>query len=142
MLDGSAPPEGCSYLNVFSNAVEHANQPYHAQSNAFTGDAQVGTTKKQRVGKNPNYLAAHANDADFLRWLTDRGQIEAKSTLMTLDFTMQGLMGALAGGDAAWAAGYERREYNLEQSLPAIAGTRLSPTHDIFDCDKHPCVMP
>ena len=41
---------------------------------------------------------------------------------------MQGLMGALAGGDAAWAAGYERREYNLDQSLPAIAGTRLSPT--------------
>ncbi len=142
VLDGSAPPEGCSYLNVFSNAVEHGNQAYHAFANPFTLDAQVGTTLKQRVGKNPNYQAEHANDPDFLRWLTDRGQIEAKSTLMTLDFTMQGLMGALAGGDAAWAAGYERREYNLDQSLPAIAGTRLSPTHDIFDGDKHPCVVP
>ena len=138
----AARPAGCSYLNIFSNAVEHANQAYYGQENPLTGDKQVGTTLKDRVGKNPNYLEAQANDPDFLRWLVDRGQVQAKSTLMTADFTMQGSMGALAGGDAAWAFGYERREYNLEQSLPAVAGTRLSPTHDIFDGDKHPCLIP
>tara|TARA_B100001057_G_scaffold251704_1_gene251952 strand:+ start:1 stop:3123 length:3123 start_codon:yes stop_codon:yes gene_type:complete len=142
VLDGSTPPTGCNYLNIFSNAVEQGNQPYHAQANPFTGDKQVGTSLTDNVGKNPNYLAAHKNDPDFLRWLVDRGQVEAKSTLMTVDFTMQGIMGALAGGDAAWAAGYERREYTLEQSLPVNAGTRLSPTHDIFDGDKHPCLLP
>ena len=138
----AARPTGCNYLNIFSNSVQHGNQAYHAQANPFTGDAQIGSTLKDRVGVNPNYQAAHANSPEFLRWLVDRGQIEAKSSLMTVDFTMQGSMGALAGGDAAWAFGYERREYNLEQSLPAIAGTSLSPTHDIFDGDKHPCLLP
>jgi len=33
---------------------------------------------------------------------------------------MQGVMRSLAGGDAAWALGYERREYNLEASLMAV----------------------
>ena len=138
----ATPPPGCGYLNIFSNAFAQGNQAFYDNKNPFTQDNQVGTSIKDKVGPNPHYLEAQANDPDFLRWLVDRGEVEAKSTLMTADFTIQGFMGALSGGDAAWAFGYERREYNLEQSLPANAGTKLSPTHDIFDGDKHPCLLP
>ena len=55
-----------------------------------------------------------ANSPEFMQWMVDEGQSSTESSLLTFDFTMQGVMGNLAGGDAAWALGYERREYNLE----------------------------
>ncbi len=136
-------PAGCSFLNVFSNAVEQANQPYWARENAVTGDKQVGTAQGEKVGVNPNYLPAQANSPEFLQWLIDEGQNSSESSLLTLDFTMQGVMGTLAGGDAAWAAGYERREYNIEQSADNVAGrTASNANKNIFDGDLYPCRLP
>ena len=62
---------------------------------------------------------------------------------MTADFTMQGLMGSLGGGDAAWAFGYERREYKMDQSLPANpAATATNAKTNIFDGNLYPCSNP
>mgnify|MGYP007000374401 len=80
-------------------------------------DQVAGTVVGERVGKNPLYLEAQKNDPALIRYLLDRGQVETQSSLLTADFTMQGLMGSLGGGDAAWAFGYERREYKMDQSL-------------------------
>jgi iron complex outermembrane receptor protein len=56
---------------------------------------------------------------------------------------MQGVMGSLSGGDAAWALGYERREYNLEGKLDAVPGRNsFNENKDIFDGDKYPCLLP
>ena len=66
--------------------------------------------------------------------MVDEVKLGTESTLLTLDFTMQGVMGNLAGGDAAWAFGYERREYNIEQSSPAVPGRiQHNELKDIFD---------
>ena len=135
-------PTGCSYLNVFSNAFEQAKQPYWGRTNA-NGDNQVGTVLGQPVGKNPLYLAAHANSPEFMQWMVDEGQSATESSLLTFDFTMQGVMASLAGGDAAWAFGFERREYNLEAKLEAVPGrTPTNELKDIFDGDKYPCLLP
>ena len=143
ILASNARPEGCDFLNVFSNAIQQANQPYWGAKNATTGDAQVGTSLGQNVGVNPNYDPTTANSAEFLQWLVDEGRTDAESSLMTADFTMQGTLGALAGGEAAWAFGYERREYTIKQSSPAVAGrTPTNALMDIFDGDKYPCRLP
>ena len=134
---------GCSYLNVFSNAFEQAQQPYWGIENEFNGDDQRGTSLGQPVGKNPHYVALHANTDEMLRWIVDEGQSSTESSLLTLDFIMQGVMGSLAGGDAAWALGYERREYNLEGKLDAVPGRNsYNEKKDIFDGDKYPCLLP
>ena len=134
---------GCSYLNVFSNAFEQAQQPYWGITNAINGDAQIGTTKGEQVGKNPHYVEALGNTDEMLRWIVDEGQSSTESSLLTLDFIMQGVMGSLAGGDAAWALGYERREYNLEGKLDAVPGRNsYNEKKDIFDGDKYPCLLP
>ncbi len=50
-------------------------------------------------------------------------------------------MGALAGGDAAWAFGYERRDYNVKTTLPALqvlpTGNSMTNIHDgsLYPCD-------
>ena len=135
-------PAGCSYLNVFSNAFEQAKQPYWGRTNT-NGDNQVGTTLGEPVGKNPLYLAAQANSPEFMQWMVDEGQSATESSLLTFDFTMQGVMASLAGGDAAWAFGFERREYNLEAKLEAVPGrTPTNELKDIFDGDKYPCLLP
>lgn len=136
-------PDGCLWLNPFSNAIEHANQNYYGNNNPFNDDDQVGTAVGERVGVNPLYLPAQKNDPALIRYLLDRGQVETQSSLLTVDFTMQGLMGSLGGGDAAWAFGFERREYEMEQSLPANPGaTATNAKTNIFDGNLYPCSNP
>lgn len=141
-LVSAARPAGCSFLNVFSNAFEQASQPYWGLTNA-NGDNQVGTVKGSLVGPNPLYDATYANSNELLQWMIDEGQTSTESSLLTIDFIMQGVMGSLSGGDAAWALGYERREYNLEGKLDAVPGrTPTNENKDIFDGDKYPCLLP
>ena len=136
-------PTGCLWLNPFSNAIEHANQNYYGNNNPFNADDQVGTIVGERVGVNPLYLEAQKNDPALIRYLLDRGQVETQSSLLTADFTMQGLMGSLGGGDAAWAFGYERREYKMDQSLPSNPGaTATNARTNIFDGNLYPCSNP
>ena len=142
LLASATRPEGCGFLNVFSNAFEQARQPYWGRTND-NGDNQIGTTLGGPVGLNPLYLKEHANSPEFLQWIVDEGQSSTESSLLTFDFTMQGVMGSLAGGDAAWALGYERREYNLEGKLDPVPGrTAVNEKKDIFDGDKYPCLLP
>ena len=69
--------------------------------------------------------------------------MEAESTLLTLDFTLQGFLGNFSGGDGAWAFGYERRDYNIKQSSPALPGLNsYNAQQNIFDGDLHPCNLP
>ena len=142
LITTTSRPDGCGYLNVFSNAFEQAKQPYWGRTNA-NGDNQIGTELGGRVGKNPLYDANFANSAEFMQWMVDEGQSSTESSLLTFDFTMQGVMASLAGGDAAWAFGYERRDYNLEAGLEAVPGrTPTNEKKDIFDGDKYPCLLP
>jgi outer membrane receptor protein involved in Fe transport len=125
-------PTGCMYLNPLSNAVVQGNQPQ-----------QSGVNVGQRVGANPDYTASVANSETLLRWLIDKRFTKSESTLLTADFIMQGSMGALAGGDAAWAFGYERRDYNIKTSLPALAGpTAGNALTNIHDGNLYPCDIP
>jgi len=141
-LSTAVRPAGCGFLNVFSNAFEQAKQPYWGRTNT-NGDNQIGTTLGGPVGANPLYDKEVANSPEFLQWIVDEGQSSTESSLLTFDFTMQGVMASLAGGDAAWALGYERREYNLEASLMAVPGrTPTNELKDIFDGDKYPCLLP
>jgi len=145
----SATRAGCSYLNPFSNAIEHAQQPFQGYQETTQGVATnplgldfvaapsqsiKGTGVRSRVGPNPYYKANLSNSAEFLDWLIDTRITDTESSLITADFTMQGMLGALAGGDAAWAFGYERREYNVNVSLRA--------GNDLHDGAKYPCVTP
>ena len=120
-------PTGCLYFNPTSNAIAQGNQP-----NQTTGE---------RVAANPDYHAPTANDPALIRWLIDKRHTESTSELLTLDFIVQGTMGALAGGDAAWALGYERRDYSVETTLPALqvlpAGNSMTNIHDgsLYPCD-------
>ena len=142
LLASAVRPAGCGFLNVFSNAFEQAQQPYWGRTND-NGDNQIGTTLGGPVGKNPLYDKDLANSPEFMQWMVDEGQSSTESSLLTFDFTMQGVMGNLAGGDAAWALGYERREYNLEAKLMAVPGrTPTNELKDIFDGDKYPCLLP
>ena len=129
-------------MNVFSNAYEQAKQPYWGRTNT-NGDNQIGTTGGA-VGSSwcLLYTCRSANSPEFDEWMVDEGQSSTESSLLTFDFTMQGVMGSLAGGDAAWALGYERREYNLKLSLPmAVPGrTPTQRIENIFDGDKYPCL--
>ncbi len=120
----------CEYFNPTSTAIKQGNQRNHS-----TG---VGL-----VPANPKYDAANANSAELLRWLIDKRYTESTSTLLTADFIMQGTMGALAGGDAAWAFGYERRDYNLEVTTPALPGpTSANAMTNIHNGALYPCDIP
>ena len=128
-VNGTTRPAGCEYLNVTSNAVYHAMQPNQTNGN--------------RVGINPTYNAATANSPELLRWLLDKRYTESTSSLLTADFIMQGTMGMLAGGDAAWAFGYERRDYNIETTLPNLPGpTAANARTNIHDGTLYPCEIP
>ena len=136
-------PNGCEFLNVFSNAVEQAQQPFFDNQNSLTNDNQVGNVIGDRVGPNPNYDSNFANSKELLAWLVDTGRVEAESTLLTLDFTLQGFLGNFSGGDGAWAFGYERRDYNIKQSSPALPGLNsYNARQNIFDGDLYPCNLP
>ena len=129
VVNAATRPAGCEYLNVTSNAVYQAMQPNQTNGN--------------RVGINPDYHAATANSPELLRWLLDKRYTESTSDLLTADFIMQGTMGMLAGGDAAWAFGYERRDYNIETTLPNLPGpTAANARTNIHDGNLYPCEIP
>jgi len=129
VVNAATRPTGCSYLNATSNAIQQAMQP-----NQTTGE---------RVGVNPDYDATLANSQELIRWLVDKRYTESTSNLLTADFIMQGTMGMLAGGDAAWAFGYERRDYNIKTTLPIQAGpTATNAMTNIHDGNLYPCEMP
>ena len=129
VVNAAERPTGCSYLNVTSNAVYQAMQPNQTNGN--------------RVGVNPHYNAATANSPELVRWLLDKRYTESTSDLLTVDFIMQGTMGMLAGGDAAWAFGYERRDYNIETTLPILPGpTAANAMTNIHDGNLYPCEIP
>jgi iron complex outermembrane receptor protein len=128
-VNAASRPAGCSYLNATSNAIQQAMQP-----NQTTGE---------RVGVNPDYDATLANSPELIRWLVDKRYTESTSDLITADFIMQGTMGMLAGGDAAWAFGYERRDYNIKTTLPILPGpTATNALTNIHDGNLYPCEMP
>ncbi len=136
-------PDGCLWLNPFSNAIQQAQQAYYGNKNIGGTDNQVGTDIGSPVGPNPLYLDAQKNDPALIRYLLDRGQIDTESSLLTADFTIQGLMGSLGGGDAAWAFGYERRDYTVQQMLPNHPGaTATNARTNIFDGNLYPCQNP
>ena len=129
-VKSSTRPAGCMWFNPTSNAIEQGNQPNPANTTA-------------RVGVNPDYHAATANDPVLLRYLTDRRTTLNESSLITADFILQGLMGSLGGGDAAWAFGYERRDYNVQTSLPALPGpTATNSLQNTHDGSLYPCDIP
>ena len=141
---------GCQYLNPFSNAVQRGFAAYQGAQTTSQGVASnplgltfaAPPTQQQagaggvgdRVGQNPYYKDTLSNSAAFLDWLIDTRITDTESSLLTADFTIQGLMGSLPGGDAAWAFGYERRDYNINVSLRA--------GNDLHDGAKYPCVTP
>ena len=140
---------GCQYLNPFSNAIKQGIAPYQGAQTTTQGVASnplgltfVAPATQQvdsvgvggNVGINPYYEESLSNSAAFLDWLIDRRITDTESSLLTADFTMQGSLGALAGGEAAWAFGYERRDYNINVAL--------RPGNDLHDGAKYPCVTP
>ena len=108
VVNSTSRPTGCEYYNPLSNGIKQG-----MQANQATGE---------RVAANPDYEANLANSVALQRYIIDRRKTVSTSELLTLDFVVQGTMGSLAGGDAAWAFGYERRDYNLETTTPAEAG--------------------
>ena len=81
----------------------------------------AGATLGSPVGKNPSLPCRRKQTLESIAcngWLMKVNRISTESSLLTADFIMQGVMASLAGGDAAWAFGYERREYNLEAKSP------------------------
>jgi len=126
VVNSTTRPTGCLYYNPLSNGVQQGMQP--------------NQTDGERVGVNPLYDANLANSVEFQRYIVDRRKTVSSSDLLTLDFIVQGSMGALAGGDAAWAFGYERRDYNLETSTPSEAGPGPNNAKtDIHNGLKYPC---
>jgi iron complex outermembrane receptor protein len=94
---------------------------------------------------NPNYDASVANPTALLRYLTDQRITLSESELMTFDFIAQGTLPSISfdAGEAAWAAGYERRDYNLKTSTPARAGpTATNAMTNIHNGDLYPCLIP
>ncbi len=141
---------GCQYLNPFSNAIERGYAPYQGAQATTQGvstnplgltfvapptqQVDGGSGLLGPVGTNPYYEASLSNSAAFLDWLIDTRITDTESSLLTADFTMQGSLGGLAGGEAAWALGYERRDYNINVAL--------RPGNDLHDGAKYPCVTP
>ena len=61
------------------------------------------------------------------------------------DFIAQGTLPSISfdAGEAAWAVGYERRDYNLKTSTPARAGpTATNALTNIHNGDLYPCLIP
>ena len=126
VVNSTTRPTGCEYYNPLSNGVKQG-----MQANQTTGE---------RVGVNPDYEASLANSVALQRYIVDRRKTVSTSELLTLDFIVQGTMGSLAGGDAAWAFGYERRDYNLETTTPSEAGPGPNNAKtDIHNGVKYPC---
>ena len=126
VVKSTSRPDGCLYYNPLSNGVKQG-----MQANPVTGE---------RVAVNPDYEASLANSVEYQRYIIDRRKTVSTSELLTLDFIMQGTMGSLAGGDAAWAFGYERRDYNLETTTPSEAGPGPNNARtDIHNGLKYPC---
>jgi outer membrane receptor protein involved in Fe transport len=130
-VQGTSRPTGCSYYNPLSNGVQQGQQR----------DFTTG----QRVAVNPDYTASLANTTEMLRWLIDQRITVSESTLLTADFIVQGNYSnfELDGGDAAWALGYERREYNITTFTPNRAGpTANNANTNIHNGTLYPCDIP
>ncbi len=133
VVQSTTRPSGCLYVNPLSNAVQQAMQRDHS------------TADGARMGVNPNYDASVANSTALLRYLTDQRITLSESELMTFDFIAQGTLPSISfdAGEAAWAVGYERRDYNLKTSTPARAGpTATNAMTNIHNGDLYPCLIP
>ena len=121
----TARPTGCQYVNPLSNSIEIAQQ--------------AGATTNQY------YESSLANSTALMRYLIDQRVTISESTLTTADFVAQGTYSnfELAGGDAAWALGYERREYNIKTTTPNRAGpTAGNSNTNIHNGLLYPCATP
>ena len=124
-------PTGCQWMNPLSNGVQQGQQQ----------DYTTGT----RMAVNPDYESAQANPTALLRYLIDQRVTISESTLITADFVVQGDYSnfELAGGDAAWALGIERREYNVKTTLPDRAGPAAGNANtNIHNGNLYPCNIP
>jgi len=130
-VQGTTRPTGCQYVNPLSNAVQQAMQRDY--------------TTGERMAVNPNYDASVANPTDLLRYLIDQRITVSESELMTFDFIAQGTLPAFSfdAGDAAWALGYERRDYSIKTTTPARSGpTSDNELTNIHNGALYPCLIP
>ncbi len=97
---------GCLYYNPFSNAIPVSN-----------AESTFGVA-------NPSYNAAVANSAEVLAYLDDTSLTKTQSELLVLDAVFQG---EFAGGEAAWAAGYQYRDLKIKSKLDDLINLNINP---------------
>ncbi len=97
---------GCLYYNPFSNAIPVSN-----------AESTFGVA-------NPDYNAAVANSAEVLAYLDDTSLTKTQSELLVLDAVFQG---EFAGGEAAWAAGYQYRDLEIKSELDDLINLNINP---------------
>ena len=102
------------------------------------------TTIATELVQTLTIMLLQQTDPELVRWLIDKGQQNLLLNLLTVDFIMQGVPWvSLAGGDAAWAFGYERSDYNIETTLPILPGpTAANAMTNIHDGNFYPCEIP
>tara|TARA_B110000285_G_scaffold78077_1_gene89943 strand:- start:6056 stop:8950 length:2895 start_codon:yes stop_codon:yes gene_type:complete len=96
----------CLYYNPFSNAIPVSN-----------AESTFGVA-------NPSYNAAVANSAEVLAYLDDTSLTKTQSELLVLDAVFQG---EFAGGEAAWAAGYQYRDLEIKSELDDLINLNINP---------------
>lgn len=97
---------GCMYYNPFSNAIEKS----HA---ALTNGVL-----------NPDYDPLLANDPELMRWIDQESITKAEATLIVVDAAVQG---ELFDGQAAWAAGYQYREFETISNPSNLTNLNINP---------------
>lgn len=97
---------GCLYYNPFSNAIARSSS-----------ESTFGVA-------NPDYNAAVANSAEVLAYLDDTSLTETQSELLVVDAVFQG---EFAGGEAAWAAGYQYRDLEIKSDLDDLINLNINP---------------
>jgi len=97
---------GCLYYNPFSNAIARSSS-----------ESTFGVA-------NPDYNAAVANSAEVLAYLDDTSLTETQSELLVVDAVFQG---EFAGGEAAWAAGYQYRDLEITSDLDDLINLNINP---------------
>jgi len=97
---------GCLYYNPFSNAIARSSS-----------ESTFGVA-------NPDYNAAVANSAEVLAYLDDTSLTKTQSELLVVDAVFQG---EFAGGEAAWAAGYQYRDLEIKSDLDDLINLNINP---------------
>jgi iron complex outermembrane receptor protein len=97
---------GCLYYNPLSNAI------------------QTSFAQSVYGFENPDYDASVANSAEVLAYLDDNSRTKSQSTLYVLDAVFQG---DLFDGEAAWAAGYQYRQIQLESDVDDLINVAINP---------------